>query len=425
MNRTVLASARFASRSKSVGIALLLLFIVVVCQQSANAQYLASTKAGFVNRVEGQVYIQRAGSEPRDAGRASLGTQMKDGDQLVTSTGSRAEILLSPGSYLRLDGSSKVRAISTRFSAMSFEILGGSVIAEVSSEENTIIKRDNPLEITTPHGQAMIARTGVYRFDVKGQFTNATTYNGELYLGTRDQLLAKSAVKVGKGKFARLIGGGSALPEIAKVDYDLTDGFYDWSFQRAETLVAAHRSVLSRASSLTSLSSGWIFDPFYNCYTYIPFGRRFYSGYGFGFYSSYSACGCNNWGYWYPYYGSGPYNSAGTGYGSSVNPSVAPRVRGETDRSTTVAREVSVGRRVDVSPPSAYSPSLSSRGVDSWGASMPSRSWGGGTVSAPSGGDRSFGGGAVSSGRVDSSSGRTVDSGGGGRSAGGRGVNPQ
>ena len=426
MNSTVLASVGFASRSKSVGVALLLLFIIVACQRPANAQYLASTKAGFVNRVEGRVMIQRAGHELSEAGRASLGTQMKDGDHLITTASSRAELLLSPGSWLRLDGATRVRAISTRFSGMRFEVLSGAVIAEVSAEENAPIKRENPLEIVTPHGTVNIARTGVYRFDVQAGYTNATAYNGELYLGTREQLLAKTAPKVGKGKFAHLTGGNAAAPEVAKIDADVTDSFFDWSFQRAETLVAAHRSVLSRSSSLASLSSGWIFDPFYNCYTYIPFGRRFYTGYGFGFYSSFSACNCNGWGgYWYPYYGSGPYNSAGTGYGSSVTPTVTPRTRGDSDRSATVVRPVSVGRRVDVAPPSFNSPGMSSRGLDGWGASVPTRSMGGNNVG--SFGGRSVGTPSVSPGRIEGNTGRPVGdsgAGAGARGAGGRVINP-
>ncbi|MFN7949113.1 MAG: FecR domain-containing protein [Blastocatellia bacterium] len=424
MNSLIPVSFRLASAAKPLAFAMLALLLAVLCQQSASAQYLASTKAGFVNRVEGKVMIQRAGHEFNEAGRASLGTQMKDGDQLITTASSRAELLLSPGSWLRLDGSTRVRAISTRFSGMRFEILSGSAIAEVSAEENATIKRENPLEIVTPHGSMNIARTGVYRFDVKDGYTNATAYNGELYLGTREQLLAKTAPKVGRGKFAHLTGSNAAAPEIAKVDADVTDGFFDWSFQRAETLVAAHRSVLSRSSSLTSLSSGWIFDPFYNCYTYIPFNRRFYTGYGFGFYSSFSACNCNGWGgYWYPYYGSGPYNSAGTGYGSSVTPTVTPRTRGDSDRSATVVHPVSVGRRVDVAPPSINSPGMSSRGVDTFGASVPTRSMGGSNVG--SFGDRSVGAPSVSPGRIESNTGRSVgESGGSARGAGGRVVNP-
>ncbi|HZS04118.1 MAG TPA: FecR family protein [Blastocatellia bacterium] len=417
MNRILPASVSLPS--KLVWFSLLVLVAAGVCRQPASAQYLASTKAGFVNRVEGKVLIQRAGNELNNAGRASLGTQMKEGDQLITTADSRAEVLLSPGSYLRLDGSTKLRAVGTRFSAMRFELLAGSVIAEVSAEENTNIKQENPLEVVTPHGSVAITKTGVYRLDVRDTYTSVSTHKGELYLGTRDQAVAKTALKVSKDKVARLTGS-AATPEIAKLDRYNTDDFEEWSFQRAETLVAAHRSVLSRSSSLGTLASGWIFDPFYNCYTFVPFGRRFTTAYGFGFYSSYGSCGCGNYGYWYPYYGSGPYNTVGTTAGSSINPSLTPRVRGDSDRHTTVAREVNVGRRVDVAPPS-FSRGTDSRFPDAASHSMDSRSWGPSVSSG--GGDRSISAPSVSPGRVDT--GRSVDSGGssGGR-GGGRGVNP-
>ncbi len=416
MNKLLLSPTGFAAVLKSVGGTLLLLLLAGVCHQPASAQYLTTTRAGFVNRVEGQVIVQRVGNEENEAGRASLGTQLKEGDQLATLQGSRAEILLSPGSYLRLNENSRVRALGTRFSAMRFEILKGSVIAEVSAEENTTIKATNPLEIVTPHGSIAVAKTGVYRFDVQKNTTEVSAFRGECFLGTRDALLAKNALKISKGKTVRLNGSNAAAPELAKIDRPAADDFDEWSFQRAETLVAAHHSVLSRSSALTSLTGGWIFDPFYNCYTFVPFGRRYYTPYGFGFYNSLSACSCGS-GYWYPYYGSGPYNNVGTGTGSSVNPSSVPRLRGENDRSTTVSREVSVGRRVDPGEPAttfsrSTNPGFSdpfSRGVDS-----SSRAWGGSTVSSPS---------ATST--PAPSAGRTTDGGssGSGRSTGGRGVN--
>src|SRR5262249_25170487 len=77
---------------------------------TANAQYLISAKAGFVNRVEGKVYIRRADSEDGEKGRASLGTQMRDGDRLSATANSFAETLLNPGSYLRLNENSEIRA---------------------------------------------------------------------------------------------------------------------------------------------------------------------------------------------------------------------------------------------------------------------------------------------------------------------------
>src|SRR5262249_24938561 len=88
---------------------------------TANEQYLISTKAGFVNRVEGKVHILRADSEDGEKGRASLGTQMRDGDRLSTTAKSFAETLLNPGSYLRLNENTEIRAASIDFNSVRFE----------------------------------------------------------------------------------------------------------------------------------------------------------------------------------------------------------------------------------------------------------------------------------------------------------------
>src|SRR5262249_23771928 len=78
-----------------------------------NAQYLISTKAGFVNRADGKVFIQRSDSVDGEKGRASLGTQMRDGDTVSTAATSYAEILMNPGSYIRLSENSEIRAVNT------------------------------------------------------------------------------------------------------------------------------------------------------------------------------------------------------------------------------------------------------------------------------------------------------------------------
>src|SRR5258705_350220 len=72
------------------------LLVVAGVGQTASGQCLVSTKAGFVNRAEGKIYIQRAENDTGERGRASLGTQMKEGDLLITDVGGRAEIRRSP-----------------------------------------------------------------------------------------------------------------------------------------------------------------------------------------------------------------------------------------------------------------------------------------------------------------------------------------
>src|SRR5262249_14991664 len=98
---------------------------------TANAQYLISTKAGFVNRVEGKVYILRAGSEDGVKGRASLGGQMRHGRRLSPTDKTCAETLLNPGSYLRVNENTENRATSIDFNSVRFEVIKGSVIAEI------------------------------------------------------------------------------------------------------------------------------------------------------------------------------------------------------------------------------------------------------------------------------------------------------
>src|SRR5262249_28663760 len=129
---------------------------------TANAQYLISTKAGFVNRVEGQVYILRADSEDGEKERASLGAQMLAGDRLSVEAKGFAETLLNPGSYLRLSENTEVRAVGVDLDSVRFELIKGSVIAEIGQ-----IDKKTPIEIITPHGPLTIAKAGLIRIDAR------------------------------------------------------------------------------------------------------------------------------------------------------------------------------------------------------------------------------------------------------------------
>src|SRR5205823_12138377 len=135
--------------------------------------------------------------------------------------------------------------------------------------------------------------------------------------------------------------------EIAKADTFIPDEFDNWSFQRAEMLVAANHSLLSQNRYVSLLSYGWMYDPFYNCYTFIPGSRRFFSAYGFGFFNGFSYCSCSL-PYYYPYYGSGPYYGGGSA-NNILRPSTAPRVAPGTvsDGRTPTHRELPPDRQFD------------------------------------------------------------------------------
>ena len=310
---------------------------------AVNAQHLISSKAGFVNRSEGKVFILRADSEDGAKGRVSLGTQMRDGDRIFTEADGFAEILLSPGSYLRLNENSEVRVLSTSLTQIRFEVVKGAAIAEVASatEQVSTINKNSPLEIVTPHGSVSIAKDGLYRFDLVDTNTLVQVRQGELFIGDRDQFLAGKAMKIGRGNAVKLIGGPVSKSDVAKVNKDVSDKFDVWSFNRANTLMAANVSALRRSRTMNSLSTGWIYDSLYNCYTFIPGRGLWYSPYGFGFFNSYG----NLLYYWpygyYPYYGN-PYGNGGGGGGGVNLPS---RVIAGNDRAP-IQRQIE-GRRID------------------------------------------------------------------------------
>jgi FecR protein len=284
----------------------------------ANAQYLISTKAGFVNRVEGEVYVMRAAGEDGEKGRASLGTQLRAGDRLSVAGKGFAEALLNPGSYIRLSENTEIRALSIGFDSVRFELIKGSVIVEIGQ-----IDKKTPIEIVTPHGALTIAKAGLSRIDAKGSATLVAVRQGEIHLGTRDEFTVNQSLKIKRGKVVTLTGSARPGPsDITKLDQDAIDKFDTWSFNRAQALTAANVRALSRSGVLTA---GWYYDQYSNFYTFVPSRSWFWSPYGFGFFNNYRDCHSYT-----PYYNSGDY-SQGQG-GNASGATVSPRVVSGNDR---------------------------------------------------------------------------------------------
>jgi hypothetical protein len=283
----------------------------------ANAQYLISTKAGFVNRVEGEVYILRADGKDGEKGRASLGSQMRAGDRLSVAANGFAEALLNPGSYLRLSENTEIRAVNIDFDSVRFELIKGSVIAEIGQ-----IDKKTPIEIVTPHGALTIAKAGLSRIDAKASATLVAVRQGEIHLGTREYFTTNQSLKIKRGKVVTLTGSAPVGPsDIAKLDMDAIDKFDTWSFNRAQALTAANVRALSRSGTLTA---GWYYDQYSNFYTFVPTRSWFWSPYGFGFFNNYRDCH-----QYTPYYSGGYNRSQG---GNSSGAQVSPRVVSGNDR---------------------------------------------------------------------------------------------
>jgi hypothetical protein len=358
----------------------------------ANAQYLISTKAGFVNRVEGEVYVLRAAGEDGEKGRASLGTQLRAGDRLSVAGKGFAEALLNPGSYIRLSENTEIRALSIGFDSVRFELIKGSVITEIGQ-----VDKKTPIEIVTPHGALTIAKAGLSRIDAKDSATLVAVRQGEIHLGTRDEFTVNQSLKIKRGKVVTLTGSARPGPsDIAKLDQDAIDKFDTWSFNRAQALTAANVRALSRSGVLTA---GWYYDQYSNFYTFVPSRSWFWSPYGFGFFNNYRDCHSYT-----PYYNSGG-NYQGQG-GSASGATVSPRVVSGNDR-RAVSRSTD-RRSVDTefgSRSGGYGNSGSSGGASSSSSTSGSHttpSSGGASRESggPRGGGASGGGASPSRGRI-------------------------
>src|SRR5947209_4227760 len=87
------------------------------------AQNVISARAGLIHYTEGDVYLKdtlvnlKFGQFP----------EIKEGETLRTEEG-RAEVMLTPGSFLRLSENSSVRMISSKLTDVKVEVLTGSAL---------------------------------------------------------------------------------------------------------------------------------------------------------------------------------------------------------------------------------------------------------------------------------------------------------
>ena len=279
--------------------------------QDEQSQYVVSAKAGQINFLEGEVVYKRLRN---DWDILSSGDNLLTGDSVKTGMTGRAEVLLSPGSYMRLSENAEFIFSNASLYSLKINLLKGSAIIESAVIEEPII-------VVTPNAEYLIVQKGLYRFQVvSDERSEVTVRKGKVKV-------ADSTVK--KGKKAVIEGG---VPVIAKYDKRLDDEFDLWSKDRAKTLVAANKRL--QRNSLNSLLSNnwfvsmWLYDPFLGYSTFLPGYRGFSSPYGWG-YSRCNPYGVRN--YWSPQnnYGAGyrAGNNGGTGRGNTGGSSDGGRAR--------------------------------------------------------------------------------------------------
>lgn len=262
-------------------------------RSAAGDLYVISAKAGGINYVEGNVTTIRADGT---AGRVVKGDEMDAGDVILTGDSARAELLLNPGSYARLDRSSEFELVTTDLNDLRLKVRKGSAIFEVFASD------DFKVTINTPLSEFYLIESGVYRVDVADNgVARLEVWRGKAE--TKDD--ADTTLK--KGRTATLDGGDVA---VAKFDRGNRDEFEEWSRDRAELIAKANKKLETKmlgTSLLNTFRSDswdcwqsiglWVYSRRYNVYSFVPFGYGWRSPYGIGYRTNTGIC--YNPGYYY------------------------------------------------------------------------------------------------------------------------------
>lgn len=244
---------------------------------AAGNRYVISAEAGGVNYTEGKVYVRRKNGK---SGLLLKGDTLKVGDEITTGADGRAEILLNPGSYLRLSSNSSFEFKTTSLENLQLKLNSGSAMLEVITDS------DFTFAVNTPKSNFYVLKSGVYRVDVLAD-------------GSGKMAVWKGLAQVGEDEGNKIKKGREAVDDgdlsVAKFDRDEKDALEEWSKARAKEL-AKNNAKFERKNLRNSLINSfnnnrwnlfesfglWVFNPYSGSYCFLPFGYGWSSPYGYG-----------------------------------------------------------------------------------------------------------------------------------------------
>ncbi len=258
---------------------------------------------GMLNYVEGSVALEGQPLNGKSVGNVTL----NPGETLTTQTG-RAEILLTPGVFLRVDHNSAVRMISPSLTETQMELVHGRAGVEVDE-----ISKENDLEIIDSGVVTQLVRPGFYEFDANQP--RVLVFDGKAAVEVRDD-----KYKVVTSHHMMNLAPAPGQRPLAKekaVNFnprDAQDSLYRWNSLRSQYL-AQDNNELAGEYQPTGADPGWFWDPYAMDYTFIGMDP-FWSPFGWGFYPFGWGWGGMGWGGLYGggYYGGGFYGGGGYGY---------------------------------------------------------------------------------------------------------------
>jgi len=278
-----------------------MLFVTTIGAQENAPTNAQAPQIGSINYVEGQVSINDQNLSAQDVGSTAL----QAGEVLSTGHG-RAEMLLTPGAFVRLDNNSAVELVAPSENQVEIGLDRGRVAVEVA---DLGMGGGSSVRVSQNGVTTDISTKGLYEFDAE---------RGQVFV------LAGAAHVNSNGQQIQMNGGNelalndSTLRPRSFDPASMHDDFYNWNSSRSNMLAHANQDVAPAYTNNTSANSsgsdedayatqpapdyapppapgyaygpgwygaGWYWDPYYSTYTWVPGAGLYYSPFGYGFYS--------------------------------------------------------------------------------------------------------------------------------------------
>jgi uncharacterized membrane protein YgcG len=283
-------------------------------------KFVISARAGGINAITGEAAVTSRGGNS-EWQQLMITDDLNSGDRVRTAYDGRVEILLNPGSYLRLGGNSEVQLLDNSLANLEVRLLRGTAIVEATGADGLELN----IGISTPHTRLAIVRQGLYRLNVVPE--DAT----ELIVRKGRVILSDSHTKVKGGNKVVFSATNVSVAKLTKEEKKNKDDVETWSKNRAETLAKANRKITDRMLNsafasyrdpFNSRAFGlWFFNAHLGCYTFLPYFYGWGSPYGSSYstaiyYAPWGPRSYGNSGWNYP-----QGNGAASGNGGQVAPS--------------------------------------------------------------------------------------------------------
>ncbi|HEX4231856.1 MAG TPA: hypothetical protein VHZ07_24520 [Bryobacteraceae bacterium] len=197
--------------------------LLATCQPSA-AQDVVSASSGVLQYFEGAVSLDNLPVEHK----AAVFPSLKNGSTLRTAKG-RAELLLTPGVYLRADEDTSLRMVSNSLTDTRLEVTEGAVILD-----NVNASSHGAITLVVDESEIRFPNPGVYRIDCN--FSELQVYSGEAEVkrrGTTSTIDSSHLYYFLLGITTDKFGDGAM------------DEFYDWARNRSDVIANQNEVALA------------------------------------------------------------------------------------------------------------------------------------------------------------------------------------